>query len=188
MNREIGRVNRIGLGLTGLVLILAGAAGLAGGLGAYGVEWAVRTGPPSADAFARFLAGGWAYRLALIGPAVALAIAGMGWLLVQLHTMIARARPPRTDDTRHTRAAMAELAAAAERCPSVRRASCQLVGTEARPWLALTVGCADDANLPALRERLRDDDLPRAREALAMPGLPMVIRFRVLRAATGRSD
>lgn len=191
MRREIGRTNRLGLLLSGLVLILVGAAGLAGGLGAYGVEWADRPAPLPEGALSRFLGGGWPHLLALIALPAALVLAGTGWLLTQLHTMITRTRrlrPAHGDDAELDRAAVAELVAAAERCPSVRRASCRLVGTGERPWLALTVGCADDANLPALRERLRDDDLRIVREALAMPALPMVIRFRVLRAATGRSD
>ncbi|GAA1387922.1 hypothetical protein GCM10009613_24500 [Pseudonocardia kongjuensis] len=172
------RLNRSLLLLIGLVLLVAGAAGLAFGTGSLrallpGLDPSVPLLPAALDP------PPWVPWVTL-GAAVVVGLLALRWLLAQAR------RRPRTSDwtlpaaqvagrdagiTRlHSDHAAAALAADVESYDGVQRAAAVLVGDRARPEVHLDVTAETGADLAALRDLIDDHALPRLRAALGADG------------------
>jgi hypothetical protein len=174
--------HRLGLALTGVVLLCAGVAALAGGLGAFGRD-------------VRFTAmiDGSAPRLAIdtpwFWPAVAagggvLALIGLIGLIAQLRTTLSRrVSLGRIAPRMAVRVATTGLVEEIGRRPGVRGVRAKMTGTRLRPRLVVTVTCDPHTDLSMLHEEIADGLVPRSRLALGRSELHTVVRFRVADAA-----
>lgn len=172
------RLNRTLLVLVGLLLLVAGAAGLLFGTGL------VRGLLPALDPSAPLLPASldppdWV-PWATIAVAVVVGLLALRWLLAQAR------RRPRTGTwtlpsstvegrdagaTRmHSDHAADALSADVETYDGVRRATALLVGDRSRPRVQLEVTAEAGADLAGLRERITGHALPRMREALGIEG------------------
>ncbi|BBG05282.1 MULTISPECIES: hypothetical protein [Pseudonocardia] len=172
------RLNRSLLLLIGLVLLIAGAAGLAFGSGS------LRSLLPGLDPSAPLLPGAldppaWVPWVTL-AAAVVVGLLALRWLLAQAR------RRPRTSDwtlpaaqvagrdagiTRlHSDHAAAALAADVESYDGVQRAAAVLVGDRTRPVVHLDVTAETGADLATLRDLIDDHALPRLLSALGAEG------------------
>ncbi|GAA0579118.1 hypothetical protein [Actinomadura livida] len=168
---------RIPIAATGAVLLACGAAALAAGLGAFGA--AAADGPLLDPALARFAGGhGWFLPVAA-GVAEVLALAGQLWLVVQVRRVVHRWWPDVDPETRiRARAAADDLNRDARAMPGVRDCGVRLSGTADRPRLLLRLACAGDTLISEVYGELGAGPVERYREAVGMPDLPVVIRFR----------
>lgn len=172
------RLNRSLLGLTGVLLLAAGAFELAAGSGL------IRQ-VAGKDQALTFLVGrpqDWV-RYAVLVAAVVIGLAALRWLAAQA------ARRPRTSLWRlttgpgrgvtalHADTAVAPLAADVEGYDGVRSAAAWLVGPRQNPALYLRVRTEYDTDLSALRRQIRDHAVPRLRGALELQNLPAAIHL-----------
>nr|WP_062334603.1 alkaline shock response membrane anchor protein AmaP [Herbidospora sakaeratensis] len=178
--RGIAWGNRTGLVVLGLILLAAGAAALALGLGVFGSN-AARTPllPSAVSTFAGSTSWFW--------PAVAaggfvLGAIGLGWLLAQfrldrLDRMRLESGPSGVTEigARQAGETLADQVSAYE---GVRRARASVRGKPDAPALDLRVTSQDPAHPDALITRLHDEALPDLRTALGLEHLPVLIRLR----------
>ncbi|SEF89522.1 hypothetical protein SAMN04489712_102417 [Thermomonospora echinospora] len=73
-----------------------------------------------------------------------------------------------------------ELAEGARRLPGVQGVRVRPAGTAARPRLAMTVVCAEEADLAALYTALEKGPADRCRSMTKMSDLPVTVRFKVV--------
>jgi hypothetical protein len=185
-SRRTARGNRLGLFLTGLVLLVGGAAGLAVGGGLFG------DGPAAApltglEPVARALAWPWTPHAA---AAVALVptVLAVRWLLVQ-----GRACRPRRllvgADTAAGRtevspsAAGNALVAQLSAHPRVVRGRARFTESAREPRLWLDLVLTEDADPVEVWHACRDEGVGSLRESLELERLPTVVRM----SASGRS-
>ncbi|MFJ7213490.1 alkaline shock response membrane anchor protein AmaP [Amycolatopsis sp. NPDC098790] len=177
LNRP-ARLNRVVLGLLGLVLLAAGGFAVATHFGR------LRVVDP-ASALVPGTAGPPTWVLyAAAAVAVLLGFLALRWILAQL----ARRPPTRTwrFDTDPARgrtelaadAAVAPFVAELREYPGVHQARATLTGHRENPALALVVSVDQDGDPVAVRERLAAEGLPRLRQALDLDELPVAIEFR----------
>ncbi|WP_214410648.1 alkaline shock response membrane anchor protein AmaP [Sphaerisporangium fuscum] len=197
MDRHIARVNRVGLAVVGMVLILCGLAALARGLGVLGpAHVPVTSGPLPAYALTPWF---W--------PAVALValvaeLLALRWLLLQgrrstIHHLDLERDPGHGTTHISARAAAealeddlaesvheerpAESLAAGEAAPArAERVHATLGGAPADPRLALAVTLPDEAD-PAAAGRAVQRAVARFRESLETDRLPAVVRLHTVR-------
>ncbi|NAS22996.1 alkaline shock response membrane anchor protein AmaP [Herbidospora sp. NEAU-GS84] len=178
--RGIAWGNRTGLVLLGLILLAAGAAALACGLGLFGANAARAPLLPGAvSAFAGSTSWFW--------PAVAAAGAvvgaiGLGWLIAQfrldrLDRVRLEAGPSGVTEI-GGRQAGETLAGQVSAYEGVRSARASLRGKPDAPALELRVTSQDPAHPDTLITRLHDEALPDLRTALGLERLPALIRLR----------
>jgi hypothetical protein len=169
------RANRLILTLLGLILLLAGVAGLLAGLGVFGStleQEAVLSA--RVDRFVE--RHGWFWP-ALAAVAAVVALLALWWLLIQLRTNRLREvdlRPEAQDgNTRMpTNALRDALEEEIESYRGVIRARTRFTGSPVAPRLTLRV--AIDGRVPAreIVRRLDTEALAHARTALGTPTLP----------------
>ncbi|QUX29257.1 hypothetical protein KGD83_01250 [Nocardiopsis akebiae] len=184
--RRTARGNRLGLFLTGLVLLIGGAAGLAVGGGLFG------DGPAAApltglEPVARALAWPWAPHTAA-AVALVLTVLAVRWLLVQ-----GRAYRPRRllvgADTAAGRtevspsAAGEALVAQLSAHPRVVRGRARFTESAREPRLWLDLVLTEDADPVQVWHACRDEGVDSLRESLELERLPTVVRM----SASGRS-
>jgi hypothetical protein len=168
--------HRLGLALTGVVLLCAGVAALAGGLGAFGTD--VRFAAMIDGAEAR-IAGGAPWPAVAAGGG-ALAVAGLIGLTAQLRsTLSRRVTLGRVAPRMAVRVAETGLGEEIGRLTGVRGARVKMTGTRLRPRLVVTVTCDPHTDLSLLHEQIADGLVPRSRMALGRPELHTVVCFRV---------
>ncbi|XVQ10146.1 alkaline shock response membrane anchor protein AmaP [Spirillospora sp. CA-255316] len=183
MDRHASRLNHVCLALLGLVLLAAGVLGLARGLGAFGRDAAAD--PLITDAMRRYAAGqGWFWPV-VAGAGAMLAVLGLAWLLAQARSErlpgLALEPDPSKGATRVSeRAVTAALEEEIGEYPGVRGVRAHLLGSSARPRLTLNVAYGGQADLDALRRRIREEAVPRLRVALERDSLPAVVKLRLL--------
>ncbi|MEU7788976.1 alkaline shock response membrane anchor protein AmaP [Amycolatopsis sp. NPDC049159] len=183
LNRP-ARLNRLLLGLFGLVLLAAGGFAVATHFGRLGVLDPASplvpgtAGPPT-----------WVLYVAA-ASALVLGLLVLRWLLAQL------ARRPRTQiwrfetDPEHGRteltadAAVVPFAEELRAYPGVHGARATLAGPRTDPGLALVISVAQDGDPARIRERVETEGLPRLRQALDLDELPVAVEFR-FSSATG---
>jgi len=169
MRRYPDRLNNTVLTLLALVLMGAGAYGLARGYGAFGDARAAD--PVLGDEVRAFVSrnAGWFWPLAA-ALAVLVAWLGLRWLLSQIHTPTVTRLPVRADGPGHTElaasGATSALARDIEAYPGVRGARARLVGDDPSPDVDIAVDVADDADVAEVRRRIEDDAMARFRSAL----------------------
>ncbi|UOZ03809.1 alkaline shock response membrane anchor protein AmaP [Amycolatopsis sp. WQ 127309] len=185
LNRP-ARLNRVLLGLVGLVLLAAGGFAVATHFRRLTV---VDPGSPLVPGTAS--PPTWVLYVAA-AVAVVLGLLVLRWLLAQL------ARRPRTqtwrfeEDPDRGRTELAADAAVApfteelRTYPGVHQARATLAGTREDPTLALVVSVEQDGDPTEIRERLETEGLPRLRQALDLDAVPVAIEFRFTTSAGPR--
>jgi hypothetical protein len=178
LNRP-ARLNRVGLGATGVILLAAGGFAVATHFGMLTV-----VDPQSALVPGTEAPPAW---VLYVIAAVAI-IAGtlmVRWLLAQL------VRTPTTHTWRleqDSDRGRTELAASTATAPlvgelttytGVHAAHATLTGTREAPALALVINLEQDGDLTAIRDRIETHGLPRLRQALDLDTLPVTVEFRV---------
>jgi hypothetical protein len=183
-SRGTRRTNRVLLSLLGAILVAAGAAGLAAGLGAFGTATrhrAVLTPDVSS----------WGDRYAWLWPVVAvvaalIGLAALRWLAIQLRSDVLR-EVPLERDVRHgetTLSARAVTTALSQEIDSyfgVAAASARLRGTPYRSDLVIRATLDGRADLPDVRRRIETEAIAHARQALQRPDLPVRLELHQAR-------
>ncbi|MEU5877658.1 hypothetical protein [Spirillospora sp. NPDC047279] len=168
---------RVGITITGLVLLAAGAATLSLGLGAFGAE---RAGAPLLDAaMTRHGGADWFWPV-VAAVAEIVTLAGAVWTARLLRNAAGRRRAAVDGPTRMlARAAGRDLVRAAKPLPGVRDVRTRLTGSTDRPRLLLDVDCDGATPLGEIHAALGTGPADRYRAAMGMPELIVVIRFRL---------
>ncbi|MDH2424415.1 alkaline shock response membrane anchor protein AmaP [Sphaerisporangium sp. TRM90804] len=182
MGDRTGRVNRVGLTLTGLVLTVVGAAGLARGLGLLGPAHQ-RVVTPAAGEFTAANAAWFWPALALLGLIVLLL--ALRWLVIQARREAVRFLDLEHDTGHGTTRLGARTAAGAieddlREGPHGELAHATFSGAPSAPRLALDVTLPEDAD-PAGSARRAERGVTRLRQALEWEHMPAVIRIRPVR-------
>jgi hypothetical protein len=158
--------HRLGLALTGGVLLCAGIFALALGYG----------GKPAY----RLATGAEWFWPSVTGAGAALVGAGLIGLIAQLRSTLARRLVlGRVAPRMAVRVSTTNLVDEVSRLTGVQDVRVRLTGTRLRPRLVLTVTCDPYTNLSLLHEEIADGAVPRSRVALGRSELRTVICFRV---------
>jgi hypothetical protein len=181
VSRRSAHANRTGLIVLGALLLAAGLAALARGLGLFGRDAA--EDPLLTEqvaAFARENAWFWP---AVAGLALLIAAIGLGWLLAQFRRERLRVLNLESGPSGIThiagRTVCDALTTRLGRHPSVRRARATLRGRSDAPRLDLHVSAGDTERLRDLLSGIHDVDIPEVRESLGVERLPAVVRLAV---------
>jgi hypothetical protein len=176
------RTNRIALVLLGLLLLIAGAAGITASAGVYGAAFSRRT--LFANHASTYIGhhGGWLWP-AIAGACLLLALACLRWILALL-VSTDRARdltvPGRTDQGTTTLQPAALTGALSREIGTyhgVETARARVIGDGHDPQIVLTVTTAPSADLHALHRRIETEALAHARQALSNPALPIQLNL-----------
>lgn len=171
LNRP-ARLNRIGLGVVGVVLVAAGGFAVATHLGMLTVVDPRSALVPGAEPPPTWVL----YVIAAV--AIVAGMLMVRWLLAQL------ARTPKThtwrleQDSDRGRTELAASTATASLVgdlttyTGVHVAHATLTGTREAPVLALAINLEQDGDLTAIRERIKTHGLPRLRQALDLGDCP----------------
>jgi len=189
--RRTARGNRVGLALTGLPLLLCGAAGLAAGTGLLGDGVAAAPiGGSGAGPLAPALSWPWTPHVAA-AVALAVTVLAVRWLLVQ----------GRSNRTRHLRlgedtvagrtgvpASAAADAVVAQVCgdPRVRSARARFTESSREPRLWLDLELTEGADPVDAWRGCRDGAVTSLRDSLELERLPTVVRMSVSGRPGGR--
>lgn len=169
------RVNRVILVLLGLLLTLAGAAGLAAGLGLFGRRLTQQPVlDPATEDFAA--ANGWFWPVVAVAGGV-LALLCLWWLLRQARSNRVSELRLVTDPRRgHTDLAAGALTGALESevggYRGVARTSAHLSGSSTTPHLTMSVTLDGRVEPAELHTRIAHEALAHARSALGRDDLP----------------
>lgn len=179
-------LNRFLLAVIGLVLLAAGAFGLATH---FRVLRLVDPGAPIVPGTGE--PPDWVLYV-IAAAAVVVGLLALRWLLAQL------AHRPRTGVWRfeadpaygrtelHADDAVAPFVEELREYPGVHKATASLAGVREKPSLALAVTCEQDVDLGEIRRRITEESLPRLEEALELDDIPVEIEFRFTSRATSR--
>ena len=186
MRRHAARGNRIGLGLLGLALLLAGAALAAVSIGVFGHHNAAQPIYPS-QAQRYIHQHSWIWSL-LAAAAVIIGLLCLRWLIVQprrdtlrrIRIDSDRANEPGSGRTLLLSAAVANLVEDDLAGQSgVRRVSAALSGSPDQPEIWITLVTNPGADLAHLRDHLSETTLPSIRSALGQPQLAAYLNITV---------
>jgi len=182
MRRGPDRLNTTVLTVLALLLIAAGAYGLARGYGAFGDDQALD--PVLTGDVREFVADNadWFWPVAAVASLL-LSWLGLRWLLAQLGPPAVSRLPVPADGPGHTElqasGAAAALARDIEDYAGVRGARARIVSDHPSPEVEITVDVHDDADLPALRRRIEEHALERFRTALEISELRPTVHLRL---------
>lgn len=172
------RTNRVVLALFGLVILVAGAAGLAASTGVFGTAYSRLTLLENRASNYIGQHGSWLWPAIAVG-CLLIALACLRWILALLASTD-RARDITISDGTDqgtTILQSAALTGALTREISAYRgvdaAKGRVIGDDRNPQIVLTVTPASAADLDALHRRIEADALTHARQALGMPALPI---------------
>ena len=195
MRRHAARGNRIGLGLLGLALLLAGAALATVSLRVFGDHNAAQPIYPS-QAQRYIHQHSWIWSL-LAAAAIIIGLLCLRWLIVQPRRDTLRRIRIDSDRTSEPGSGRTLLLSAAvanvvedELAPQsgVRRVSAALSGSPDQPEIWITLVADPGADLAHLRDHLSETTLPSIRSTLGQPQLTaylnITIRSRVGHSAT----
>jgi hypothetical protein len=180
MSRRVNGANRAALTLIGLLLLAAGAVGLAAGFGAFGASRA--DGPVLPTQVRTFASDtGW-FWWAVAVVCVVLALLGLRWLLAQLRVD----RVHRLDLTTDARDGLTTVHAGAltdavqDDVRAIRGVSGTSAHLRAEPSRRLVLGVelADYADIADVRRQLETRTVPNLRQALEAPDFPVDIELR----------
>ena len=186
MRRSPDGLNRTVLTLLALLLLGAGAYGLARGYGAFGDDQA--DDPVLTSDVRDFVSdnGDWFWPLAAV-LSLLVAWLGLRWLLAQIAAPAVHHLPVRSEGPGHTELQAAGAASALaddiETYPAVRGARARIVSDHPSPEVEITVDVHDDADVPAVRRRIEEHALPRFRGALEVQELRARIHVRLAEPA-----
>lgn len=180
------RTNRFALSLFGLLVLLAGAAGMTVSVGGFGTAFSRRVLFDNRASSYIGDNGTWVWAAAAF-VCLLLFLAALRWLLVLLVSTDRAGDitvPGRKDQgtTMLPPAALTgALAGEIESYHGVDAAKGRVIGDASDPQVVLTVTAAQTADLPALHRRLETQALAHARQALGDPGLPIQLDLDVSR-------
>lgn len=172
-------MNRVLLGLVGLVVLAAGAVAITTNTGVLtvvdrGGRLAPGAAPPPTWVLYVVAAGG-----------VVVALLALRWLLAQL-TPAAKSSTWRWEDEPDagrtelsTSIATTPFVTDVTACPGVHTARAALTGPEEAPRLAVVVNVEQDAHVGDVRQHISTVALPRLRQALDLAAIPTTVEFRV---------
>ena len=197
MSGRTARGNRVGLGLTGLVLLAAGGYALTRSLGWFGPAQATEPLYP-AEVATWLHANTWIW-LIIAALGVIIGVLAVRWLLVQLrterlHRVVVDLDP---DSTGYLAAGSSVLPSAAlttavsqeiQTYPGVRAVRSYLTGAPDQPQLNLNVTLDAAADAPRIRARIVTEAVAHARTTLDNPGLPTQLRLSVARPTRDRRN
>ncbi len=174
--RRTARGNRIGLGLLGLVLLVAGGAIVIRSTGLFGGLLGPAADPVYSDGTAAWVHDQrpWLW-LTIAAVGVLVALLALRWLLVQLRTDRLGRLMLDTDDVGVPASGRADVpagvvtAAVGEEVDTyrgVQKVRVALTGRPDQPELRLTVTADPDADLSRIRRRITGEALAHARSAL----------------------
>jgi hypothetical protein len=176
------RTNRLMLALFGLLVLAAGAVGMAASTGVFGAPFSRRTLFDNRASSYIGHHGGWLWP-AVAGACLLLALACLRWILAQLASTD-RAGDiiiPGDTDQDTTILQPAAIADALTREIStyhgVDTAKCRVIGDGRNPEIVFTVIPSPSADLPALHRRIEAEAFAHARRALGKPSLPIQLDF-----------
>ena len=165
------RVNRSVLTVLGLVLVLAGAYGLARGYSVFGTRAADEAVLSVASRDFVDRNGQWFWPLA-VACLVLLSVLALRWLLAQLRSpQVAEfqlSEGPGTPGVTHVKlgAAARAFAADIETYPGVLRAWARIVGDKDRLELNVRADVDAESDVTLVRKQIEDEALPRLGQAL----------------------
>jgi hypothetical protein len=186
---RIRRANRLALALLGLLLLAAGAAGLAAGLGLFGQS--LRDQPVLSGDTRAWVAGHDWFWGAVAAGCVVIVLLALRWLFAQVSTNRISHLVVESD-RRAGRTVLASRAitdAVAEEIASYRGvsgASAYLLGDRTAPTLLVHATLDGRADPAEVRTRIQTEALAHARQALEAPDLPVRLELRL--AAASRRD
>ncbi|MBO1335198.1 alkaline shock response membrane anchor protein AmaP [Streptomyces sp. VRA16 Mangrove soil] len=188
MSGVLRTVNRIVLGLIGLLLVLGGGSLLAVGLGVKPPSWWVYDSKDdvllSAADRHRWQDEGWWWPtvIAVLGVVVLLAL---WWLVAQLRRRRLGEVLVDTGDGEGAllrgRALESVLVSGAEGLDGVERAGVLLTGRRSTPQARMGLTLASHAAPGAALQRLSDEALKQARDSAGLASLPAEVRLRAVK-------
>lgn len=185
---RVVRANRVIIGLIGLILLLAGAAGLLAAFGVFGSTLeneAVLS--PRVDRFVDRHDWFWP---ALAALTAVIALLALWWLIVQVRTNRLRGINVASGRDGHTYlhggAVIDALQTEIESYRGVSKARARLSGTRSAPRLTLVVTLDGRVGAGEVRHRVEEQALDHARSAVGTDGLPTRVDL-VLPRATRRN-
>ena len=178
------RTNRLMLALSGLVVLAAGAAGIATSTGVFGASFSRRTLFDNQASSYIGHHGGWLWP-AVAGACLLLALACLRWILALLASTdrAGDITIPGGTDQGTTIVQPAAITDALTREIStyhgVDTAKGRVIGDGHNPEIVLTVTPAPSTDLHALHRRIESEALAHARQALGKPSLPIQLEPRL---------
>lgn len=185
------RTNRFLLGLFGLLVLLAGAAGMIASTGGFGAAFAQRT--LFDNQVSRYIGnnGDWFWAAAAFACLLVF-LAALRWIVALLISTdrAADITVPGDKEQGTTKMPPSALTGALvgeiETYHGVDAAKGRVIGSASDPRVVITVTAAPTADLSALYRRLENQALTHARHALGDPGLPIQLDLHVSRRAPAR--
>ncbi len=182
MNPRADRANRIVLALLGVVLLIAGATGLAIGLNLAGDDVAAHALLPASVTDFVTVNHSWFWPT-VVGAAVLLALLGLLWVTAQLRSdrvsRLELATDPAAGSTMLlSRAILDAVGNEIADYAGVWKATARLTGRPSRPRLVLKVTVEPGADLGAVRRQVESEAIAHVRAALET-AVPVRIEFAV---------
>ena len=180
------RANRGILALLGLVLLAAGGAGIAAGVGVFGNSF-TRTKVIDQDYRDWVASHDW-FWLALAAGSILVALLALRWLLAQASTTRLSHLDIESDRSagRTVLSGSAVTDAVASEIKGYRGisgASAHLLGTRGTPTLLIHATLDGRGDPAELQRRIRTDAIAHARQALDQPDLPVRLEVRLASAS-----
>ena len=185
------RTNRAALTLFGLLVLVAGAAGLTTSAGGFGMAEARRT--LLANPVGSFAGrnGPWLWP-AIAAACLVIAFFALRWIVALLLSTdraaditIAGATRPGTT-TMHPAALTGAVTREIETYHGAETAKARVLGDRDDPVLVVAVTASRSADLAALRDRIESEALGHARDAVGQPDLPIQLDIDVSGRAADR--
>ena len=178
------RTNRLALTLLGLLLVAAGGLALTASAGGFGTPYSHRDLRDNRAATWIGAHGSW-FWWAVAGVCVIIILLALRWILTLLVSTdragditITRSGP-HGGTTMHPAAITGAITREIETYRGVAAAKARVLGEPGSPELAVTVTTAATAQLAALRQRIEDQALAHARQALGRDNLPIQLDINV---------
>jgi hypothetical protein len=180
------RTNRTVLTVFGLLLLLAGAAGMAASVGAFGTAFSRRTLFSNRASAYIGQHGTWVWAAAAF-ICLLIALAALRWILALLVStdragdLTVPGSRNHGSTTLQPTALTGALTGEITTYHGVDAAKGRMIGEATNPQIVLTVTATQTADLPTLRHRLETEALAHARQALDNPMLPIQLDLDVSR-------
>jgi hypothetical protein len=181
---RVVRANRVIIGLIGLILLLAGVAGLLAGFGVFGST--LKNEAVLSGRVDRFTERAWFWPTLAALTAI-IALLALWWLIAQLRTDRLRGidlRPSGRDGQTYLRgdAITDAIEKEVESYRGVSRTRARLSGTHTAPRLTLIVTLDGRVSAGEVRHRVEEQALDHARRALKTDSLPTRVDLVLPRA------